>query len=154
MKTLIFGLLLLLGSTGFAKVGCAPCLKAAEIVTAIETSHIKAEPLNPKTFDAQMKFVDDADPVITKLLTQKNFKEEHAEALLRLLRAVRPYDLRAMIPESSAAQFAKVYERPDKVLAKKLDALVLAATFTAADKKAILEWMQILPVPAVSEDDI
>jgi hypothetical protein len=157
MKKLIFTLVLLLGSKTFAAETCLPCTKAGALTAIIETSHIKADALNPKTFDRQMKFVDDAADIIEKLLAIRKLKPEHAEALLHLLKAVRPYDVRMEIPEIAVGPFAKLYAEKSKnksVLKQKMEALVLAGTFTAQDKLNVLIYMGVVAAPEVSEEEL
>jgi hypothetical protein len=157
MKKIILALALLLGSNAFAAATCVPCTKAGALTAAIETSHIKADALNPKTFDRQMKFVDEAGDLVQKLLTVRKMKPEHAEALLHLLKAIRPYDVRMEIPEIAVAPFGKLYADKSKtksVLKQKMEALVLAGTFSAEDKLNVLIYMGVVAAPEVSQEEL
>ena len=149
MKLLILLSLMFAGSQSFAAAAekpCALCLKAVELAQKIESSKVMPDPLNPKTVDQQQKFVDDAAPLVQQLMVQAVFTEAHAEALVCLIKAVRPYDQQIMIPELATGPFSKLYDSPKRILANALDGKNLkACSFSAADKKAMLDYLGIAP---------
>jgi len=148
MKFLILLSFIFVSSQTFAagEKPCALCVKAVDMAKKIETSKVLPDPLNPKTVDEQQKFVDDAVPLIQQLMAQVTFTPQHAEALVCLIKAARPYDQQLMIPEAATGPFSKLYDSPKKVLSDAVDGKnVTACSFSAADKKAVLDYLGIAP---------
>jgi hypothetical protein len=140
----------MMGMTANAAVVCGPCLQSGELVESIEKSGIAPNALDPN-YDKQVQFVIKASRIISQLLAYPDFAEIHAEATLRLLKTILPYDVEMSLPDGNREAFKKLYNKKNSVLKSKLDFLIKAGTFQEANRNQILEYMGVIPANGALE---